>query len=109
VRGPDGKRGIWPLEGGEFRPIPGLDSGYGIMGWTPDGGSLYVAPIRRGTLAAKSVKVSLANVQTGKMEPWKAFGKRRARESPLLARQSCRAMGALTLISTDGCCRRRMW
>jgi WD40 repeat protein len=74
VRGPDGKRGIWPLEGGEFRPIPGLDSGYGIMGWTPDGGSLYVAPIRRGTLAAKSVKVSLANVQTGKMEPWKAFG-----------------------------------
>jgi len=39
-------------EGGEFRPIPGLDSGYGIMGWTPDGGSLYVAPIRRGTLAA---------------------------------------------------------
>jgi eukaryotic-like serine/threonine-protein kinase len=74
VREPDGKRGIWSLEGGGFHPIPGLESGYNIIGWTADGGSVYVAPIRRGAQAFKSVKVSRANIQTGKMEPWKTFG-----------------------------------
>jgi hypothetical protein len=75
VRGPDGKRGIWALEGGGFRPIPGLESGYSVIGWTADGESVYVVPIRRGgTLAAKGAKVSRVNVQTGKMEPWKTFG-----------------------------------
>ncbi len=74
VRGPEGKRGIWALESGEFHPIPGLESGYGIIGWTPDGESVYVAPIPHGAMAAKSVKVYRANVQSGKMEPWKTFG-----------------------------------
>jgi hypothetical protein len=75
VRGPDGKRGIWPLDGGGFHPIPGLGSGYGIVGWTPDGGSVYVTPVRRGgTIAAKTARVSRVNIQTGKMEPWKTFG-----------------------------------
>jgi eukaryotic-like serine/threonine-protein kinase len=72
VRGPDGKRGIWPLEGGDFHPIPGLESNYAIIGWTPDGESVYAAPIR--WLGAKAAKVSRVNLQTGKMEPWKTFG-----------------------------------
>lgn len=72
VRGPDGKRGIWPLEGGGLQPIPGLESRYNIIGWTPDGGSVYVVPSGRGR--AKSAIVSRVNVQTGKMEPWKTFG-----------------------------------
>ena len=71
MRGPDGKRGIWPLEDGEFHPIPGLPSNYAIIGWTADGQSVYVAPILRN---AKSTKVSRVNIQTGKMEPWKTFG-----------------------------------
>jgi eukaryotic-like serine/threonine-protein kinase len=71
VRGPDGKRGIWPLEGGGFHPIPGLPSNYAIIGWTPDGQSVFAAPILRD---AKSSKVSRVNIQTGKMEPWKTFG-----------------------------------
>jgi eukaryotic-like serine/threonine-protein kinase len=71
VRGADGKLGVWPLEGGEFHPIPGLESNYSVTGWMPDGESVYVAPIRRdGT----SSKVSRVNIQTGKMEPWKTFG-----------------------------------
>ncbi len=74
LRGPEGKRGIWPLDTGEFHPIPGLESGYGIIGWTPDGESIYVAPIPHSAMAAKSVAVSQVNVQTGKMEPWKTFG-----------------------------------
>jgi Tol biopolymer transport system component len=71
VRGPDGKRGIWALEGGGFHPIPGLDSNYMVIGWTPDGQSVYVVPVQQN---AKSRKVSRVNIQTGKMEPWKTFG-----------------------------------
>ena len=71
VRGPDGQRGIWPLEGGGFRPIPGLDTKYSVIGWTPDGGSVYAVPNGgRRTVAG----VSRVNIQTGKMEPWKTFG-----------------------------------
>lgn len=71
VRGPDGKRGIWSLDKSEFHPIPGLDSSYTVIGWTPDGQSVYVTPIER---VAKSRKVSRVNIQTGKIEPWKTFG-----------------------------------
>jgi len=71
VRGPDGKRGIWALEGGGFRPIPGIESNYNVIGWTPDGQSVYVAPVQPNP---KSQKVSRVNVLTGKMEPWKTFG-----------------------------------
>ena len=71
VREPDGKRGIWPLEGGGFHPIPGLESNYGIIGWTPDGQSVYVASNRG---QAKTVQVLRVNIQTGKMEPWRTFG-----------------------------------
>jgi len=74
VRGPDGKPGIWPLDGGGFRPLAGLESNYVVLGWTPDGESVYVAPSRSGAQALKSVKVSRVNIQTGKMEPWKTFG-----------------------------------
>jgi hypothetical protein len=42
-----------------------------VIGWTQDGGSVYVAPLVRG---AKAVQVYRANIQTGKMEPWKSFG-----------------------------------
>ena len=34
VLGPDGKWGIWPLDGGAVRPIPQLDSKYAVTGWT---------------------------------------------------------------------------
>jgi Tol biopolymer transport system component len=71
VRGPDGKRGIWGLEGGGFHPIPGLESNYTVIGWTPDSQSVYVAPAQQN---AKSRKVSRVKIQTGKMEPWKTFG-----------------------------------
>jgi len=74
VRGADGKRGIWSLDGGGFHPIAGIESNGSVIGWTPDGESLYVAPNRRGAAAAKTVKVYRVNIQTGKMEPWRTFG-----------------------------------
>jgi eukaryotic-like serine/threonine-protein kinase len=72
VIGPDGKLGVWPLDGGGMRPIPGLDERYAIDGWTPDGGSLYVTT--RQSLTNSARKVYRVNVATGKMDFWKEFG-----------------------------------
>jgi eukaryotic-like serine/threonine-protein kinase len=71
VRGPDGKWGIWPLDGSGLRPIPGLDSSYYVTNWSPDGGSLDVASSRADQRIAKIYRV---NIATGKMELWKTFG-----------------------------------
>jgi len=71
VLGPDGKWGVWPLEGGGMRPIPGLDASSYVTGWSPDGQSVRVAS---GRVDEKTAKVFEVNVTTGKMEPWKTFG-----------------------------------
>jgi Tol biopolymer transport system component len=72
VLGPDGKWGIWPLEGngGGMRLIPSLDSRYYLAGWSPDGKSVYAASSR----AEQIAKVFKVDTATGKMEPWKTFG-----------------------------------
>jgi eukaryotic-like serine/threonine-protein kinase len=70
VLGPDGKWGIWPLDGGGIRLIPGLESKYYVVGWSQDGGSVYVASTRSDKIA----RVYRVNTQTGKMDPWKTFG-----------------------------------
>ena len=71
VLGPDGKWGMWPLDGGGTHPIPGLDSNYYVTGWSPDGRSVYALSSRRGDKAAKVYQV---NTGTGKMELWRTFG-----------------------------------
>jgi Tol biopolymer transport system component len=71
VLGPDGKWGIWPLDGGAVRQIPQLDSKYAVTGWTPDGASVYVVSNH---LREKTAKVYRVDPGTGKMELWKAFG-----------------------------------
>lgn len=71
VTGPDRKRGIWPLDGSGFRAIPGLDPQYAIIGWIPDGSSVYVVS---GLLRGKQAKVYRVNVTTGKMDFWRSFG-----------------------------------
>ena len=70
VRGPNG-RGIWSLEKSTFKTIPGLASNYGILGWTPDGQSVYVTQV---LFNPKSRKIFRVNIQSGKMDPWKTFG-----------------------------------
>ena len=90
VLGSDGKWGVWPLEGSGIRPIPGLDSVYYVVGWSPDGGSVYAVSSRANEKAAKVYKV---NIATGKMELWKTFGEDAA--------AGTRGIGALHL-SSDG-------
>jgi Tol biopolymer transport system component/predicted Ser/Thr protein kinase len=65
VVGPDGKQGIWPMDGAGFRPIPGFDANYAVIGWTPDGSSLYAASNQ---LRERTAKIYRVNVTTGKMD-----------------------------------------
>ena len=71
VRGPDGKWGVWPLEGGGTQPVPGLDSKWIVTGWSPDGNSLYAIASHSQERVARLYRVDVA---TGKMEFWKTFG-----------------------------------
>jgi eukaryotic-like serine/threonine-protein kinase len=71
VLGPDGKWGIWPLDGSGIRQIAGLDSTYNVIGWSPDGLSVYASSSRA---SEKTAKVYQVNAQTGKMELWRTFG-----------------------------------
>jgi Tol biopolymer transport system component len=71
VRGPDGKLGVWPMDGSGLRPIPGLDPNYHVTGWSPDGSWIYVSPTGANQRIAKVYKV---NPTTGKMDLWRTFG-----------------------------------
>ncbi len=70
VLGPDGKHGVWPVEGESFHAIPGLDSKYYVCGWSSDGASVYAVS----THGDKTAQVFKVNVTTGKMDYWKSFG-----------------------------------
>jgi eukaryotic-like serine/threonine-protein kinase len=70
VRGPDGV-GIWPLDGGGMRLIPGFDKNLIIFGWSPDGKSVYAVQGLSYNTTSHVYKVDIA---TGKTEPWKTFG-----------------------------------
>ncbi|HUA14223.1 MAG TPA: WD40 repeat domain-containing serine/threonine protein kinase [Verrucomicrobiae bacterium] len=71
VAAPDGKHGIWPMDGSGFRPIPGFDPEYSVIGWSSDGKSVYTMTNHLSNRAAKIYRVDLA---TGKTEFWKSFG-----------------------------------
>jgi Tol biopolymer transport system component len=71
VTGPDGNWAVWPLDGSGLHPVPGLDSKYGVVGWSPDGSSIYAASIQG---RERILTVYRVNATTGKMEPWKKLG-----------------------------------
>ena len=54
-----------------MRPIPGLDASYDVIGWSPDGESVYAASNRADQQTSKVYQV---NVATGKIQLWKTFG-----------------------------------
>jgi dipeptidyl aminopeptidase/acylaminoacyl peptidase len=71
VSGPEGKWGVWPLDGSGLRLVPGLDSKWLVTGWAPDGASLYALASHKVERAASLYRVDVA---TGKTEFWKSFG-----------------------------------
>ena len=66
VTGPDSKRYLYPLTGGEPAPIPGLLEDESPIGWTADGRSIYV--YKRGLYPARIFRL---DVSTGKRELWR--------------------------------------
>ena len=66
-----GRRGMvfsrYPIEGGDPRPIAGLEPGELPIRWSSNGRSIYVGPPRLGT----KVKVWLLDPDTGKRTFWK--------------------------------------
>jgi Tol biopolymer transport system component len=66
VAGPDRRRYLYPLAGGEPVPVPGIEPDETAVGWTADGKSLYV--FKRGLYPARIFRLDVA---TGKRELWK--------------------------------------
>jgi eukaryotic-like serine/threonine-protein kinase len=66
VVGPDQKPALLPIDGGDLRPIPGLDAGDAPIGYTADGRSLFVYHL--GEVPAHVYKFDLS---TGRKQPWK--------------------------------------
>jgi Tol biopolymer transport system component len=64
--GPDGKSYLYPTEGGQPRPVSGLDLGEVPINWTADGHSLFI--YRLGEIPAKVYRMDLA---TGRKQFWK--------------------------------------
>jgi eukaryotic-like serine/threonine-protein kinase len=68
VSGPDRRRYLYPLAGGEPAPIPGLDDDDAVDQRSADGRFLYVH--RRSEVPAKTYRLELA---TGKRELWRTL------------------------------------
>jgi len=66
VAGPDRRRYLYPVDGGEPVPIVGLEPDEDPIGWTADGHFLYV--FRRGEYPGKVYRLDAAS---GKRELWK--------------------------------------
>ena len=66
--GPDQKGYIYPIEGGNARPISGFEAGDGPITWCADGQSIYV--YRIGELPVKVYRLDLSS---GKKQFWKTL------------------------------------
>jgi hypothetical protein len=64
--GPDQKGYVYPVAGGQPRPIPGLEPGEEPVSWGADGHTLYI--YQPGILPAKVYQVDL---NTGQRKLWK--------------------------------------
>ena len=66
VMGPDGKTSLYPLAGGNPRPIPGLEPGDVPIRWSVDERSLFVFRKTEST-----PKVYLIDLSTGQNQLWR--------------------------------------
>ena len=68
--GPNQTIALYPLAGGEPRPIPGLGEGLRPIGWTDRPGVLFVTP----EALSRRVPVFRLDTATGRREPWREVG-----------------------------------
>jgi len=57
---------LYPVEGGEPRPVPGIEPGEAIFGWNADGRTLMI-----GRRAALPLRIDRLDLQSGKRVLWK--------------------------------------
>jgi hypothetical protein len=72
-RPPEGGPGVlYPIEGGDPRPIPGLETGEAAASWFEDGRSLLVrSALSRGSLVNTiPTRIVRLDIQTGRRLPW---------------------------------------
>ena len=65
---PDRKGYLFPVVGGDPKPIPGFPDGFIPVGWSGDGKSLFI--YNPGDLPAKVDRLNLA---TGQRQPWRTL------------------------------------
>jgi Tol biopolymer transport system component len=63
---PDGKYYFFPVDGGQAQPVPGIESGEAIDGWSADGRSLFVH-----NSMGLPFTISRVDAATGKRTIWK--------------------------------------
>jgi hypothetical protein len=80
--GPDQLVALYPLSGGDPRPIAGLESGFRPIGWTDRPGVLFVSP----EALARRMPVFRHDVVTGRREAWREIGPADPIGSPLTIR-----------------------
>ncbi len=66
VSGPDQRVYLYPVQGGEPTPLPGLTSRHRPIRWTPDGGTLFVQDANR-----VPSQVFKYDVAAGRLDLWK--------------------------------------
>jgi hypothetical protein len=73
----------WPLEGGEPRPLPGVEPGDWVVRWSADGRFVYVYERGKGL---PPWEVDRVDLQTGRREVWKELRPPASSGMSLLAR-----------------------
>ena len=80
--GPDQLIALYPLAGGDPRPIRDLEAGFRPIGWTDRPGVLFVSP----EALARRMPVFRHDVASGRREAWREIGPADAMGSPLTIR-----------------------
>ena len=62
-----GKLNLFPIAGGELKPIAHLDAGESVIRWSADGKFLFL----RKSTESSSLTISRLNVATGRKELWR--------------------------------------
>ncbi len=80
--GPDQMIALYPLKGGEPRPVVGIEAGFRPIGWTHRPGVLFVTP----EALTRRTPVFRHDVATGRREVWREVGPADPIGSPLTIR-----------------------
>src|SRR4029453_2256704 len=64
--GPDRRIAVYPIEPGEPRPVPGIETVDPPLGWSKDGRSIFVY-----RPSAPPLRVEIVDAQTGRRTLWK--------------------------------------